>query len=131
MVMGRQGQDPMAQLQPVLDKQVLADMQEEVAKTYINEGVVEYAVRLVTATRHHALLRQGASPRATLCVVAMAKAVAQLQGRDYVIPKDVQEAFLNCIGHRVLLTAQAENDAITAQEILKAILGQVNAPVLR
>lgn len=131
MVMGRQGKNPMAELQPLLGRQVLAQMQEEVAATHISETVVEYAVRLITATRYHESVRQGASPRATLCVVSMAKAVAQLRGRDYVTPKDVQEVFVKTVAHRLLLTAQAENSGVMPEDILKAILEQVSAPALR
>ena len=131
MVRSRQGKNPLADLQPLLDKQVLMQMQEEVANTYISDEIVAYAVRLITATRHNENLRQGASPRATLGVVAMAKAVAQLRGRDYVVPKDIQEAFVKSVAHRLLLTAQAENSGVTAQDVLKVILMQVNAPALR
>lgn len=131
MVRSRQGINPLSQLQPLLDKQELLKMQEEVANTYISDEIVSYAVRLITATRHNENLRQGASPRATLCVVAMAKAVAQLRGRDYVVPKDIQEVFLKSVAHRLLLTTHAENSGMTAQEILKAILEQIPAPALR
>ena len=131
MVRSRQGINPLTELQPLLDKQVLLKMQEEVAGTHISDEIVAYAVRLITATRHNENLRQGASPRATLCVVAMAKAVAQLRGRDYVVPKDIQEVFLKAVAHRLLLTTHAENSGMTAQEILKAVLEQTPAPALR
>ena len=131
MVRSRQGINPLTELQPLLDKQVLLKMQEEVAGTHISDEIGAYAVRLITATRHNENLRQGASPRATLCVVAMAKAVAQLRGRDYVVPKDIQEVFLKAVAHRLLLTTHAENSGMTAQEILKAVLEQTPAPALR
>ena len=131
MVMGRQGKNPMAELNAVLNRQTLTEMQEEVAKTYISQELVEYVVRLIMATRHHEAVQQGASPRATLCVVSVAKAVAQLRGRDYVVPKDVQEVFVKTIAHRLQLTTQAENTGKTPETVLKAILEQVKAPALR
>lgn len=131
MVRSRQGTNPLAELQPLLDKHVLVQMQEEVAKTHISDEIVAYAVRLITATRHNDNLRQGASPRATLCVIAMAKAVAQLRGRDYVVPKDIREVFMKAVPHRLLLTAQAENNGMTALQILQGIMERVNAPALR
>ena len=128
MVLGRQGGDPMKTLKPLMTKEALAAMQETVAKTYISDLVVAYAVKLIDATRHHEKISRGASPRATLSVVAVAKALAQLQGRDYVVPRDVQESFLKTVGHRLLLTTQAENGGITAETLLREILQQVDAP---
>jgi MoxR-like ATPase len=129
MVLGRQSGDPMKELKPLMTKENLAAMQEAVAMTYISELVVEYAVRLIDATRHHEKISRGASPRATLSVVAVAKALARLQGRDYVVPKDVQEAFLKTVGHRLLLTTQAENNGVTEETLLREILQQVGAPI--
>ena len=131
MVRSRQGKNPLKELEPLLDRQVLVQMQEEVAATHVSDEIVAYAVRLIAATRQDEKLRQGASPRATLCLIAMAKAVAQLRGRDYVVPKDVREVFMKTVPHRLLLTTHAENSGMTAQEILKAVLEQTPAPALR
>ena len=93
MVNARQGDDPLRSLRPVVTPQELLAMQEAVAQTYVSQEVVAYVVGLIHATRNDPLLTRGASPRATLAVVAMAKSIARLRGRDYVIPKDVQEVF--------------------------------------
>ena len=131
MVRSRQGKNPLKELEPLLDRQVLVQMQEEVAATHVSDEIVAYAVRLIAATRQDEKLRQGASPRATLCLIAMAKAVAQLRGRDYVVPKDVREVFMKTVPHRLLLTTQAENSGVTALQILQGILERVSAPALR
>ena len=131
MVRSRQGKNPLKELEPLLDRQVLVGMQEEVAATHVSDEIVAYAVRLIAATRQDDNLRQGASPRATLCVIAMAKAVAQLRGRDYVVPKDIREVFMKAVPHRLLLTTQAENSGVTALQILQGILERVSAPALR
>ena len=131
MVMNRQGKNPMNELTALLTDENLTWMQEEVAKTYINEAVVEYVVNLIDATRHNENILRGASPRATLSVTAVSKAVAQLRGRDYVTPRDVQEVFLRTIPHRLLLTPKAESSGMTAGQILKGILEQVSVPGAR
>jgi MoxR-like ATPase len=128
MVLNRQGSNPMDALRPLLTKETLVSLQDTVANTYINEAVVRYIVALVTATRNHDDLQRGASPRATLSVTAVAKAVAQLRGRDYVTPRDVQEVFLRTVGHRLLLTADAESRGVTADAVLEEILKTVPAP---
>ncbi len=131
MVLQRQGQNPMMQLQPLLSKEMLVAMQEQVSKTYIGEAVVKYAVSLVTATRNWEGILRGASPRATLCVISVAKALAQLQDRDYVLPKDIRQSFLNTVKHRLILTNQAENQGKQVETILENILQHVQAPALR
>ena len=129
MVINRQGKKPMEQLETLLDADALAQLQEAVERTYIGELVVDYIVRLIDATRKDPQLLRGASPRATLMVTSMAKAVAQLRGRDYVTPKDVQEVFLRTIAHRLLLSPKAEAAGVTAYQVLGEILGRVQAPL--
>ena len=80
MVNARQGDDPLRSLRPVVTPQELLAMQEAVAQTYVSQEVVAYVVGLIHATRSDPLLTRGASPRATLAVVAMAKSVARLRG---------------------------------------------------
>lgn len=128
MVLGRQGKNPMAALKPLGDQSLLTAMQEEVANTYIHEAVVNYAVELMGATRNHSALLRGGSPRATLSVVAVAKAIARLRGRDYIVPGDIQEVFLMTMDHRVLLTTKAKAEGVTAREVLRQIVNSVTAP---
>ncbi|MBP3304667.1 MAG: MoxR family ATPase [Oscillospiraceae bacterium] len=131
MVMNRQGKNPMDELATLLTSDNLAWMQDEVTKTYISETVVEYVVSLIDATRHNEHILRGASPRATLSVTAVSKAVAQLRGRDYVTPRDVQEVFLKTVPHRLLLTPRAESSGITGEQVLQGILERVSAPTAR
>ena len=131
MVMNRQGQDPLQSLGQLLASTDVALLQETVAHTYVSTDVVKYIVELVNATRQHADISRGASPRATLAVTAMAKAVAQLRGRDYAVPKDVQEVFSHVVAHRLLLSDHAEGKGVTAEQVLKQIIDGVDAPKLR
>ena len=128
MVMNRQGGNPLEQLIPVMNRETLIAIQDAVAETYVKESVVKYIVALVGATRNHGDILRGASPRATLAVTAISKAIAQLQGRDYVTPADVQAVFVNTIAHRLLLTPAAEAQDLTAERVLRNILSAVKAP---
>ena len=92
--------------------------------------MVDYAVALITATRKHPMILRGASPRATLSMTAMAKAVAFLNGRDYVVPEDVQAVFAQVIEHRLLLAPEAEAKGISANKLLQEILRKTSAPRL-
>ena len=130
MVLNRLNKNPMAELSPLMNAEALAALQTSVDATHVSEQIVAYIVALIDATRHHQHILRGASPRATLCVTSMSKAIAQLCGRDYVIPRDVREVFLRCIPHRLLLTPKAESSGITPQAILSDILASVKAPQL-
>jgi MoxR-like ATPase len=113
---------PGGKMKPVTEE--LVQMQAEVAATYVSEAVADYAVRLMAATRKSFGILRGGSPRATRSVAAVAKAWAQLQGRDFVIPEDVQQAFLRCVPHRIL--AKGDADAC-----LRRIVRRVRRPEMR
>ena len=131
MVLGRQGGNPLQAIGPLLSREDLTAMQDLVAATHVSEALVQYIVSLITATRNHEEILRGASPRATLAVTAMSKAVAQLRGRDYVTPGDVREVFVNTVAHRLILTGKAEGQGRTAEAILGEILNAVAPPRLR
>ena len=128
MLLQRQGTDPLQSVEPVVSASELMEMQEAVVQTHIAPEVAEYVVQLMDATRRSEQLIRGGSPRATLAVVAMAKAVAQLRGRDYVVPKDVQEVFLYTVAHRVQLAPDGQGQ--DAKQVLKNLLGKVRPPKL-
>ena len=127
MLLQRQGTDPLQQVTRVMDTQLLQQLRQIVANTHISEVVADYIVRLVAATRANEKLFRGASPRATLSVAALSKAIAQLQGRDYVVPKDVQEAFPKTLAHRIQPVPGQE---ATAEALLAEILRKTKAPRL-
>ena len=128
MVLNRQGGNPLEQVRQVVRREELIAMQEQASRVYMKEEIVDYAVSLVGATRNHPLILRGASPRATLSVTAMAKAVAYIQGRDYVVPKDVQAVFVNTVAHRLLMTPEAEAKGITPDSVLEQIQSTTAAP---
>ena len=130
MVLNRREGDPMDKLTPVLTAQELSEQQDLVAATYLQEQVAEYVVSLVDATRSNPYILRGASPRATLSIVSLAKATARLQGRDYVTPRDVQRVFSQAVSHRLVLSSKAEGSGKGVDEVLKDILAAVPAPGL-
>ena len=131
MVMNRQGHDPLKELGNLMNGAALIAMQEEVERTYVAPEVVGYIVSLMVATRNQEWIARGGSPRATLSVTAMAKAIARLRGRDYVIPQDVQEVFPITVAHRLLLQPKAEAMGITPGQAISRVLESVPAPKLR
>lgn len=130
MVLNRQKGNPLAQVQQVMTRQQLLALQEQVDAVYIKPELVDYAVSLICATRNHPLILRGASPRATLSMTAMAKAVAFLNGRDYVVPEDLQAVFEKAIDHRLLLTPEAGAKGLRGDKLLQEILKETRVPRL-
>ena len=128
MVLSRQGRDPLAAVETVVDAAGLSRLQKIVADTHVSPELAAFAVQLIDATRRSETLLRGASPRATLAVIALSKAIARLQNRDYVVPKDVQEVFVHAVAHRV---QPAPGQDEPAEALLTALLAKVHPPKLR
>ena len=131
LVLNRQKGNPLDQVQQVVTRRELLALQEQADAVYVKPEVVDYMVALIGATRNDPMILRGASPRATLSMASMAKAVAMLKGRDYVTPEDVQTVFIDTVSHRLLLAPEAEARDISAEQLLQTILRQTAAPKLR
>jgi len=128
---------PADQVRSMLGPADLIGMQERARQIYVDPAVVDYAVRLVTATRLtfsagladlKRYISYGASPRASIALVTGARALAFLHGRDYVLPDDVSELALDVLRHRIVLSYEALADEITADSIITKVLDAVAAP---
>ncbi len=93
---------PYEQLEPVIDKKVLVELQETVKQVYISKEVQEYLLSIVNATRENRKLRLGVSPRGTLAFLRAVQAYAAIQGRNYVIPEDVKYLAPFVLEHRLI-----------------------------
>lgn len=129
MVRRRQTGIRVETLQQVADKADLLTAQQEVDQVFIKDEVIAYIVTLCEKTRAHPAILQGASPRGSLSLTALAKASAWLQRRDFVIPRDVRFVFSDCIDHR-LIWSQDMMDAASRREVLSEIFQSVKAPAI-
>jgi MoxR-like ATPase len=123
--------------QPVLTAEQLVALQKVADGVFVHEAVVDYAVRLVLATRAPAehglddlvpLIAHGGSPRATLGLVAASRALALMRGRDYVLPQEVYDVAGDILRHRVLLSYEALADGVQAEDVVHRVLRTVIAP---
>jgi MoxR-like ATPase len=128
MLLNRACRNPLDDVEQVVTKQELIDMQEQVKSVYIKKEVAKYIVELIAATRNNSLISRGASPRATLALTSMSKAVAFAENRDYIIPRDVQNVFLNTICHRIILSPEAFARKLKTEQVLKDILQKTKQP---
>ncbi|MGN0537616.1 MAG: AAA family ATPase [Acutalibacteraceae bacterium] len=113
---------------PVLTPELLSAIQSEIYNVYMKDEVYRYLVTLITATRNHPYIERGASPRATIALVKMAKATAWLNGRNFVTPKDIQRQFPYIISHRIVLGANAKMGNIQKRDVINEILLSTAVP---
>jgi MoxR-like ATPase len=135
-ILARMGVDPPVPAQ-VLDPDRLTALQHAADRVFVHHASAEYAVRLVLATRDpaaHGLpdvaaaLQFGVSPRATLGLVAAARALALLRGRGYVLPGDITDVAPDVLAHRLVLTYDALADAVPSRSLVERVLATVRAP---
>jgi MoxR-like ATPase len=126
-------------VQKVLTTEQLVALQEQVDKVYVDPALIEYAVRMVTATRdpkivglqeieHYIMF--GASPRASINLILTGRALAFVRGRNYALPQDVLDMALDVIRHRLVLSYEALSDNVSADDLLKQIIDRIPIPVV-
>ena len=128
MLLNRSKQNPLDNVKQAITVDELIDMQNKVKEVFVSEDMAKYIVMLVTATRQSSLFSRGASPRATLSLKDMAKAAAFADGRDYVVPRDIQNIFVSTISHRVILSSESTAKRINTDSALKEILRTTRQP---
>lgn len=116
------------QVAPVLSAEQVARYQDQVRQVFIDAPLIAYIARLTTRTRRHSALYLGASPRASLALMAGAKAWAALHGRDFVMPEDVQAVAYPVLRHRLLLTPEQEMEGRRPDDVIRAILQEIEVP---
>jgi MoxR-like ATPase len=123
--------DPLDDLSAVSDAASARQMIATVRGVHVSEAVKHYAITLVTATRESTDLRLGASPRATLQLLRTAKAIAALEGRDYVLPDDLQALAVPVLAHRIIPTADAQLARRTTDAIVADLVHRLAVPTER
>ena len=124
-------------VQRVLATEQLLDLQQAVDKVYVDPALIEYAVRMVTATRQpqdvglaelKPYIMFGASPRASINLILAARALAFVRGRAYALPPDVTDMALDVMRHRLVLSYEALSDNVSGDELLNQILNRIPTP---
>ena len=121
---------PLADVKPVLNERAVLGLQQIVAHQKVDGQVIDYAVRIVRATREWAGFALGSGSRGALALVRGARAVSVMQGRDYVVPDDVKKVALPALRHRVGLAPEAMLEGRKPNEMLSGVIESVAAPRL-
>ncbi len=110
------------------DAEIIPRCRAEVRKTGVEEGILAYTVRIVRGSRQAASCTMGASPRAAVGLVAAAKALAAVRGKDYVTPDDVKDIAAPVLRHRLILRPEAEIEGLTPDRVVEDLLARVPVP---
>jgi MoxR-like ATPase len=121
-------------VQPVLTKEDIFGIRDQINQVQISDTLEKYLIELVFATRRPAdydlpefaqAVQFGASPRASIALHRASRAVAYLDGRDYVLPEDIKDVAQDVLNHRILMTYEAEADGVKTQDLIEGILKKV------
>ena len=128
---------PAVTVRPVATTEQLADLQRSCRQVYVDPSLIQYAVRLVSATRTpekhdlkdlHRFITYGCSPRASINLTEAGRALAMLRGRTYVLPEDVSDLVPDVFRHRLVLSYEALSEGLTADAVVSRIMAKIPAP---
>jgi MoxR-like ATPase len=116
------------ELAPVIDATRLADLQAALERVGVDDDVLRYCVDLAGATRGHRAVEVGASPRGSQALLLVARALAVLDGREYVLPEDVKECAVAALAHRLTMRAETWSSGVTGTQVVTELLDKVPGP---
>ena len=120
-ILKNNGAKSLSGIQAVVTLAEWKKLQNMAEESYVSEEMYDYIVRLTENTRKHPMVRLGASPRASLALLRMAKAMAVMKGRDYVTPENVMDIYQEVLAHRIKLNMQAKAQGLEVSDILKQV----------
>lgn len=120
--------DKLNEIQPVLSERQIMDYRTQVRGLHVEQKLLEFAAQIIHDTRISKSLYLGASPRASLSVINSAKAIAAMQGRDFVTPEDIIRVVPPVLRHRIILTPDKEMEGVSADEVLADIIKKIEVP---
>ncbi|HEY4060930.1 MAG TPA: MoxR family ATPase [Puia sp.] len=120
--------DRFATVQPVLSAARIAELRQKVRSLHVEEKLIHFITSIVAATRNHKAIYLGASPRASIGILNGAKALAAMQGRDFVTPEDIVYAAPAVLRHRLVLTPEREMEGASTDDVIGEIIQSIEIP---
>ena len=127
----RHTENPVDHIKSVLNHEEILAMQKEVSSIFISDPIYAYITHLAEATRSHASIHLGISPRGALAICQMSKAFAYISGRDFVVPEDVTAILSDVCAHRIVLSTQAKMSGTNAHKVIEEIIHDVQMPLIK
>lgn len=123
-------ENPLDHIVPVAGEEDIREMKKKAKEVFVDDKILGYITVLTEATRRDPNIKLGVSPRGALALMAMGKSRALMDDRDYVIPRDIEESFVDVCGHRILLDPKAQLGRLTAVDVLEEILQEAERPAV-
>ncbi|RLI77588.1 magnesium chelatase [Archaeoglobales archaeon] len=120
--------DPTEDIKPVVSVNEFREMQMFVEQIYVDDSILKYISELVRATRQHELVEIGSSPRGGLALLKVSRALAAMDGRDFVIPDDVKKIALDTLSHRIILNFEYAIEGEKPENVVEDVLKSVEVP---
>jgi MoxR-like ATPase len=130
LIKERQDINPLDFIEEIISKQELLQMQDMVKQVFVDDKVLKYLSKIVDGTRNHSMISLGVSPRGTLAFMDMSRARAFVQGRNYVLPEDIQAVAKPVLAHRLLLNGKARMSHVTEEDVIGEIVNKISVPKL-
>ncbi|HYM94758.1 MAG TPA: MoxR family ATPase [Chitinophagaceae bacterium] len=115
-------------VKPVLNAQQVISLRQQIRTLIIEEKLLQFIAKLIQMTRNHKSIYLGASPRASLAVMNASKAIAAMQGRDFVTPEDILDVLAPVLRHRIILAPDKEMEGVTEDEVIRQIVQSMDIP---
>jgi MoxR-like ATPase len=115
-------------VKPVLQGHQVNSLRMQIKTILIEEKLLQFIARLIHQTRNHKSIYLGASPRASLSIMNASKAIAAMQGRDFVTPEDIREVITPVLRHRIILAPDKEMEGVTEDEVIRQIVQGMDVP---
>lgn len=125
---GRQGALPLTEVNAVLNADEIRSIRSFAQQVHVEENLLRYIAQIIHETRSNPMLFLGASPRASIAVLASSKAYALIHGRDFVSPDDIKTMMLPVLRHRIILSPEKEMEGVRADDVLKQIINKIEVP---
>ncbi|HEY4156364.1 MAG TPA: MoxR family ATPase, partial [Puia sp.] len=115
-------------VEPVLNASIIASLRKQVSTIHVDEKLIRFIVSVVASTREHKSIYLGASPRASIGILQASKAIAAMNGRDFVVPEDILYVIPAVLRHRLVLTPEKEMEGDTPDEVIREVIQSLEIP---
>ncbi len=123
------GNTPVSEMvKPVINAQQINELRRQIKGILVEEKLLQFISKLVHQTRNHKSIYLGASPRGSLAIMNASKAIAAMQGRDFVTPEDIREVVVPVLRHRIILAPDKEMEGVTEEEVIRQIIQGMDVP---
>lgn len=131
MLRGKMDNVTVEDVEQVIDRVALKEAKKEVEQVYVSDEIINYIAEIALSTRNNSYVKLGISPRGSVALVTMSKAMAFFEERDYVIPEDVRACAVDVMGHRIVPSTKARVENVSVNDIIEDTFSKISVPLVK